>query len=238
MKTMTKSMVLVWILATSVSCIREVGIGTVITETREVANFTKLELSNSADVEIVSGDTLLVEVSDYENLLDNIVVETRGSTLVIKNKPLRVALRNSCANIKITMPTSISSVQVSGSGNVTVHDCVSKDLELNISGSGNISAESSEQLETVEAIISGSGNIELQGTGTSVDAVVSGSGNITCKDFVAQRTDCTISGSGDVKTHTVERLDVTISGSGNVTYYGKPAVNTRISGSGRVMHKE
>lgn len=238
MKTMTNVLTWICVGAMFMSCTREVGIGTIVTETREVGNFSKLELSNSADVEIVAGDTLMVEVSDYENLLDNIVVETRGSTLVVKNKPLRVALRNSRAKVTITMPSGISSVVVSGSGNVEVHDCVAKQVSFKISGSGNITAASSEQLESVEAIISGSGNIELQGAGTSVDAVVSGSGNITCKDFVAQNTDCTISGSGDVKVHAEERLDVTISGSGNVTYYGKPAVNTRISGSGRVMHKE
>lgn len=237
MKTMTNVIAWIFVGATFVSCTREVGIGEVSTEVREVATFSKIELSNSADVEIIPGDTLLVEVSDYENLLNNIEVETRGNTLVIKNKPLRVALRNSCAKVKISMPGTLSSIAVSGSGNVDVRECVSKSVTVTISGSGNVTASSSANLESITTEISGMGNVAFQGTGNSVVAIISGSGNVQFKDFVSNQTDCTISGSGDMKTHTLDELNVTISGSGNITYYGNPGVNTRISGSGKITHK-
>ena len=51
------------------SCIAELfgvsGKGAIITENRTATNFHSIELLTSADVEVIKGDTFLVQVSDY-----------------------------------------------------------------------------------------------------------------------------------------------------------------------------
>ena len=237
MKTKIVTIALISSITLFSSCTRETGKGEIRTEERQVNSFTKIDLSNSADVEIVKGETLKVEVSDYENLLDNISVETVNNKLVIKNKPLRIHIKNSKAKVKITIPNTITSIDLSGSGNITITDGLASTVSLQISGSGNITANTSVDLTSVDLDISGSGNIEMNGITTSLHTNISGSGNINCKDLEAQTANCDISGSGDITARVMDNLQANISGSGNISYYGTATVSTDISGSGNVTHK-
>lgn len=237
MKTKILAIVLASCVTWFTSCNRETGNGEITTEVRQVDSFTKIDLSNSADVEIIKGDTLKVEVSDYENLLDNISIETVNNKLIIKNKPLRIHIKNSKAQVKITIPNTISDIDISGSGNISITDGLAASVSLHISGSGNIQAYTTYDFSSVNLDISGSGNIEMNGITNSLHTNISGSGNIQCKDLEAQTADCDISGSGDVTVRVIDNLQANISGSGNITYYGTATVSTDISGSGNVIHK-
>ena len=65
--------------------------------------------------------------------------------------------------------------KISGSGDVSANDLMAKDVEAGISGSGNIRVNCS---GTLNARISGSGDVIYTGQPTSKDTKVSGSGNI------------------------------------------------------------
>ncbi len=62
------------------------GKGSIITENRTVSNFNAIELQNNADVEVVKGDQLAVEVSDYENIIEYIEVYVNNNVLMIRKK--------------------------------------------------------------------------------------------------------------------------------------------------------
>lgn len=234
MKTKTIIIAIMSSITVLTACNREVGSGSIISEERTVNSFTKIEVSNSADVEIIKGDTLKVEVSDYENLLDNISVETVNGKLEIKNKPFRIHLRNSKAKITITIPNVLTEIVISGSGNVTINDGLANTATLKISGSGNIHADSTVDQTSVNLSISGSGDIEMAGNTESVSANISGSGNINCGNLTSVTASCTISGSGNITVNASETLNGHISGSGDIKYYGNPAISTDISGSGSI----
>lgn len=218
------------------ACEKETGSGDEVRETRSIAAFTEVEMQNSADVEFIKGTTQKVEVSDFENLLEFLIVEVSGNKLIIKTKANTV-VSNSRAKVFITTPETITKTVLSGSGNIVFKDAMSSLKTAEISGSGNITSSLSTTYTNLDLIVSGSGNINFNGKATDAKAVVSGSGKINLGDLESQNADALVSGSGDITVKAVKKLDAAISGSGNIFYFGTPDLKTNITGSGKVVKK-
>ena len=213
------------------------GKGNIVTESRTATNFQSIELITSAKVDIVKGDTFIVEVSDYENIIQNLSVKVVSNNLIISTDPISKILINSKAHVTITMPDSLKSVALSGSGDLNLTSPF-KDLNtMIVTGSGNISAIQNLNVDKLNASILGSGNITAYGNVKTLTALISGSGNIKFADLTADGATCTITGSGNIYVKANNTLKAVISGSGNIEYSGSPIVDSSITGSGTVIHK-
>jgi hypothetical protein len=210
------------------------GKGPEVTEIRDVAGFSAIHLSCSADVVYKQDSVFKVEVSGQSNILDVLKTEKRGSELLIDFD------RNVWDHKKITVVVhcpEMTAMTISGSGNImATGDVHSNGIALYISGSGKISLPSLEATRA-EAKISGSGNIEiLGGHAPTTVFTISGSGNIGAEYLESNNCTATISGSGNITVYVTETLKGTISGSGDLRYRGNPQTDINISGSGRVRH--
>jgi hypothetical protein len=193
---------------------RITGRGNTQTETRPVANFTRVQVSGSMQVEITAGNQFRTEVSAYENLLPVLETYVQGNTLVVRFRP-GTRVSNDNARVRIEMPT-LAAVQLSGSGNIDVQ------------GNASFFANS------FEGEISGSGNLNLRGGTVSASLRISGSGNINAQDLFADEVRALVTGSGNIRTYARNVLQATISGSGDIVYWGNPQVTSNVTGSGRV----
>lgn len=79
-------------------------------------------------------------------------------------------------NVHLKGTANNFSTKLSGSGDITATDLKSKNVDVNVSGSGNSRVNCSENLT---ARVSGSGNIKYSGNPEKRDVKVSGSGNIS-----------------------------------------------------------
>jgi hypothetical protein len=217
------------------SCSKITGEGPVVTETRNVANFTGIDLRCSADVYYRQDAAYKVEVNAQQNILDVLIIEISNGKLVVRYKN-DVFVKSDHKTTVIVSAPEANSFRISGSGDIkTTGPLTPSNLNLDISGSGNILLT---ELTTdfIDANISGSGNIGAPGGTTTEEKLnISSSGNIDLSNVSAIKVSTTTSGSGGTKVNASETLDVTISGSGSVYYKGNPVVNVNISGSGKVM---
>ena len=211
-----------------------VGKGGTVTETRQITGFNSIELSIDANVVYTQDASYYIEISGQENVLDVLTTEVSGGELEIEFR--KWVRKHSNITIIIHSP-EIKEFEVSGSGNIETSGPINTtDMDLDVSGSGNI-VISSLATNDMEANISGSGNIYVNGgTVTNQEVKISGSGNIDFEYLQANNSACKISGSGSITVWVLDQLDATISGSGDVKYTGSPIVNTHISGSGSVIH--
>ncbi len=206
-------------------------------QTREVSAFTEVSLRISATVHLKQGDTQSVEVKGSEATLAKVITEVNERRLVIRypNESRFSKWNPGNIDIYITIP-QIDGLTISGSGSIISEGNIdSRILELIISGSGDIKLDGLKG-DKVSAAISGSGNIHLLGKQASneLKATISGSGNVKAIDFPTDIVDVKISGSGNCWVNSVKNLIVRLSGSGNVIYRGNPSVDSNISGSGKV----
>lgn len=210
------------------------GKGETVTETRNLSGFNKISLSIDGDLSYVQDSVYFVEISAQQNVLDVITTDIDAGRLKIgSSKWIR---KHNGIKIVVHSP-DLRALDLNGSGNIeSPSDITTAWLELNVSGSGNITL-ASVHTDELEGKISGSGNIVISGGAvTNQRATISGSGNVEMGDLTANSSDAKISGSGSITVWVLDELKATISGSGNIRYKGNPIVNTNISGSGSVIH--
>jgi hypothetical protein len=206
-------------------------------ETRNVADFTKVSFGVSGNLYINIGKEFKVTLEGSNSLLEDIVTEVNNGKLVIRKK-IRSLNMNEKVTVYITMP-EMKGLSVSGSGVAEIKDAVkTSDLDLSVSGSGKLYA-SDVTVSTMDCSISGSGDIIVGGRCNIDEADVSISGSGSYKGEAAEigALGVAISGSGSCTCKVRETLRATVSGSGNITYLGDPRVDARISGSGRVRSR-
>jgi hypothetical protein len=210
------------------------GKGATVTETRDLSGFNKISLDIDADIYYTQDSIYYVEISAQQNVLNVITTEISSGELEIDSK--KWIRKHNGIKIIIHSP-DLYALDISGSGNIeSASGITTTTLELNVSGSGNISLASVHSAE-LEAKISGSGNITASGgEATNQKVTISGSGNMEMTGLTANHSDAKISGSGNISVWALDQLRATISGSGDIRYKGNPAVNTTISGSGSVVH--
>ncbi len=146
------------------------------------------------------------------------------------------------------------SISNSGSGSVGVLESNTKKLEMVQSGSGRINGgtvsgtsqvdirhSSSGLVEAsivngiaVNAILSGSGRINLDGEASVAEYILNSSGRIDALELEVADVETTVTGSGKIFVWATEILEATVTGSGDVLYRGQPTVSFLITGSGDV----
>ena len=189
------------------------GSGQVVTETREVSGFTKVELSGSAELTIEKTGTESLSISAEDNLLPQLTSDVSGDALTLGTKPNTSILPTKPITYSVTVK-DLTGIAVSGSGGVRVSNLMTNSLATKISGSGTITA---------------SGAVNDQ------DVDISGSGRYQGEQMTSKAVKAQISGSGSASVLATDLLDVKISGSGTLTYSGNPQVSQEISGSGKLI---
>jgi putative autotransporter adhesin-like protein len=192
------------------------GSGNIITEPRTVSGFSRVSLSGSGQVVIEQTGTESLKVTADDNLLPYIKTEVRGETLELGWTNPMTNLRPTDEIIfRLTVKT-LDGLDVSGSGKADARGLNAGRLRINISGSGDLSA---------------------QGTADDLDLGISGSGGYRGDELKAKRAVVGISGSGRAVIAANETLNANVSGSGSVEYIGDPEVSQHMSGSGSVRRR-
>jgi len=205
-------------------------------QTRNLPSFDELNLSISANVYLKQGNEQKVVIQASDKTLELIETEVKGSALTIKWT--RTNIRNS-DKIKIyIIMKDINALRIAGSGDIIGSGLISStNLELKISGSGNISLPDV-KAEKISSKISGSADISIGGSQTvnMLDVGISGSGDVKAQDLPVNNAEVSISGSGDCSVYALESLKARVAGSGDVYYKGSATIDAKVSGSGSVKH--
>lgn len=227
-------------------------------ETRNVDTFTKISFGVSGTAYVKQGPVQKVELEGSRDALDKIEAIVKDDKLIIRSKDSWNWSWGKELHVTVYITAKdIRALSVSGSGDMEAQTkIVTGDLDLKVSGSGNLRAEI--EANNVEASVSGSGNIRLRGKCNNLKSHLSGSGDVEAEIMVADRLDISISGSGKMvasgKANTVKAnisgsgrvragdleanvCDVKIGGSGSVEINVKSELNATISGSGSVNYK-
>jgi Putative auto-transporter adhesin, head GIN domain len=189
------------------------GSGKVVSQTREVSGFSKVELSGSGELTIEKTGTESLTISAEDNLLPELTSEVSDGTLTLGTKPNTTITPTKPIIYSLTVK-DLSGIAVSGSGSARVSNLTTNSLTTEISGSGTITAS---------------------GTVNDQDVAISGSGDYQGEQLTSKTAKVQISGSGAASVFATDLLDVKISGSGTLTYGGNPQITQEISGSGKLI---
>ncbi|PLX14454.1 MAG: hypothetical protein C0594_00035 [Marinilabiliales bacterium] len=182
---------------------------------------------------IITQDTINQVIIEAEsNLINYIYAKVKNDYLVIKYRDNRCIRENYPVKVYVKA-TEINYINLTGSGNIQTDSITGNQLEIELSGSGDINSIAN--VDYVDAKITGSGNINLNGSCEETDFDIIGSGNINAFDLDQNKCFTRIAGSGDMRVNVSEFLDINITGSGDIYYLGNPDLSVNITGTGSVI---
>lgn len=209
------------------------GSGNVITETREVKDFSALMLAGAGDVMITQGETESLTIEAEDNVMQRIRTEVQNGKLVIDfdstqsrvlpTRPIRF-------NLAVK---DLNTIELTGAGNITLPSLKTDRFTMHLSGAGNLKLD---RLETTQAAFtaSGAGNFDVSGQVDKQVVKLTGFGNYNGGNLASQDSQVVISGAGNATVWAQSNLDARISGAGSISYYGNPHTSRSVSGAGNV----
>lgn len=188
------------------------GSGDMETEMRDLEGFNEIITRTYLDIDVTVGREFSVKIEADDNLLEYIETDVRRHTLHIDVRDGYSIKSRKHIKVVISMP-ELEAVDISGSSDMVISGVRGEQLDIGISGSGDIT---------------------LEGEIKDIDISINGSGDIDARDLQCDEAYIRISGSGDIDIAVKSYLDVRVAGSGDVNYWGSPKISKRISGSGDI----
>jgi hypothetical protein len=189
------------------------GSGNLKTDTRVVTGFTQIALASIGDVTLSQTGVESLSIEAEDNLLPHLRSAVSDGRLTLDTD----------TSLRPTKPVHYT---------ITVKDLTSVD----VSGAGNLTGT---QLHTnaIKIRISGAGDVSLSGQAESQDIDLSGAGNYDAAKLATKTAKVVIDGAGKAVVHATDALDAKVNGVGNVEYIGDPKVTQSVSGLGAVRKR-
>lgn len=239
------SVMLVAVLVVAVSLVGCYGLvlgsGNLDTEEKYFGDFTRVEVSNAFEVEIIQSGEFNVSITTDDNLLKYIRVSKSGETLKIGVKtgsynfttleasvsmPDLYGLDLSGATRGTVRGFSSShdfSVELSGASSLDMRDMSAGDVEFDISG---VSSLDMRDMSAGDARfdVSGASSIRSEGSANDIFIDASGASDVKFADFLVNNVDINLSGAGSGTVNLDGKLDAALSGASELRYVGEPTM--------------
>ena len=191
------------------------GSGVIATESRPVAMFKAIRLSNFGKLVIERTGTESLTVTADDNIISLITSEVRNGTLY-----LAVASGKTVTSRSLVYKITVNELR-----------------EISVSGAGTIEATKLDG-DSLSLDVSGAGSGTMSGRADVLSISISGAGSLDAGGLVAKRAKVVVSGAGDVTVNASEELDAKVSGAGTIRYIGSPRLTSSVSGVGTIKKKE
>ncbi len=189
------------------------GNGHIVTESRQVQEFTSVDAEGAFDIEWAPGPVSCTIRTD-ENLLRHVEVSMDGKTLRLEwhgqlHPTHGMKVRVSSASLtggRLTGAVRLTATRLSGKG-----------FYLDGTGATRVTAD---------------------GAVNELMASMTGASKLDAESLQVKIAELSISGAGKAEVSASDILKVAISGAGKVTYHGNPTLEKRISGAGSVRQRD
>lgn len=175
------------------------NLGSVISQTRDVTAFNKIDTSGVIDVQFIQGEKLSLVVEAQEGVLNKIKTNVENGTLVITTE--NNFFSNQKSVIKVTSPFPLVQVKHKGVSDFKASGIDTANFELDFSGTGDVS---------------------LEGQAESASFTTKGVGDVNAKKFSVKNMEINSNGTGDMSLKVTETISGTIKGVGDTNVYGSP----------------
>jgi len=153
-----------------------IGTGDVETMEVSVPDFEGVSVTGTCNVDIVIGETQSILLHAQQEILNVMSYEVKNRILEIGFKPDYTVNTSKEISASIVIP-AVSHVSITGAGDYTLEGAQQDLLDIQITGTGNVSAFDLE-VKDCTIRISGAGNCEVN-VSESLDVIISGVGNVT-----------------------------------------------------------
>ncbi len=218
------------------SCINgKRGSGNIVSESRTVANFKAVKVSNSIDVDISEGNqSVIVEADD--NLVKYIETIVDNGELKIRLKG-NVSFNNFSAKVHITNP-QYNALYASSSAEIESKSSITNPEKITLTANSSSKITVNIDAPNVDIDANSSADITVKGRTKALQVSGSSSGSIDANELHAETVNASASSSATIDVFASKKIDAKANSSGDITYTGGAIdVQQNISSSGTVSKK-
>lgn len=219
------------------SCGPRMNNGKMVTEQRQLSEFTSIDISAPVDATITvrPGAAPSVSIKGYSDVLKKIKAEVEGNMLHIYSESKHWRFHSGESTKVEIVVGSLSALDVSGAADVDIlGNITGPEFNLAVSGAGDLKID---EINTDKLSIDAAGAADVsikKGSVRQAEYDFSGAGDLKAFDLVTTETRASVSGAGDVKVNVSQTLNASISGVGSIRYKGHPAITKSVSGIGEI----
>ncbi len=211
------------------------GSGNVISETREVSGFDKIQIDGAGELYLTQGDQESLEIKAEDNIIEQIRTEVQDGTLVISfdehfPRLNLVPTRTIRFNLSVI---DVEKITINGAATVTAEEWQGESLEVEINGAAEIDMHQVD-LAVLDLRLDGGADCSMSGSAQDVTVRVDGAGSVDLKDLQSSTSEVVINGASEARLWVTEKLNAEINGAGSIRYYGSPQVSQNIQGIGTI----
>jgi hypothetical protein len=198
------------------------GSGNAKQESREVPEFTSVEVGSAIHATIRVGPKALIVLEGDDNLLPLITTEVRAGRLVVRTEGGVNLKPSRPIKVEITTPALVG-VAGAGASELDVVAAPAERFAIGASGAAEVAVhEVDAQALTIDA--SGATRVTLAGKAKSVTLDVSGASHLKADGLTAELVQVDVSGASHVEVGATASVKGDVSGASHLRVVGSPAV--------------
>lgn len=211
--------------------------GLITTQERSVTAYNEVTNVSSLDVILTEGEEGKIRVEASENIHAYILTEVKNQQLTVTLKPNYSYHFKHRVKVYVPVNENLKKITMSGSGDIQQNNSLKvTTLDCYLTGSGDINLNLIAQ--NVYLNLQGSGDIKALGNTNSLKVEVKGSGDVEAEKLIAQSSEVSLMGSGDVSVYVKDEIKASLIGSGDIAIYGNPKnKETKVMGSGDIKFR-
>jgi hypothetical protein len=189
-----------------------VGEGPVVTQTKEVADFTKVDLNGGVKFEVTVGQPTSLTLSAQQNLLDiTTVTDTNGALSITTTKPYT----GNPVTVTVTTP-ALTAVSVNGGVSGNVQGIAATDFRIDANGGASLT---------------------VSGTCTTLTFDGNGGSHVDATNLPATNATVSINGGASAVISASGQVTGTANGGASLTLVGHPTSVSVNTGGGASVHQ-
>ncbi len=209
------------------------GNGNVVSEKRNVENFSKIDVNRGLNVTVEQSDTFFVEVEADDNLQAHITAEVENGTLVITTD--ESIDQATAKNIHVKMPSLTSVITSSGASAST--NKVYKGTEIEVKSSSGSSADLELEFDNISCKASSGSTISVSGKALKLSTDSSSGSSIEAQGLLVNDVVSESSSGSSTDVHPIVSLKAKASSGSSIEYDGSPRTVTKEESSGGSVSK-
>jgi hypothetical protein len=202
-----------------------------------VSNFNSIGVSSGIDLYLTQGSTESLVIKGDNDLIKDVVVEQKGSSINIKYKDginWSRLFKNQSIKVYVSFKT-LKSLAASGGSDVYSQNLL-KAESFSLAASGGSDIKLNLNCKDLSVATSGGSDVELKGSGENLSVSTSGGSDLDAFGYTVVNARVSASGGSDANVNVSKALEANASGGSDVNYKGNAVVKKSASKSGDVNH--
>lgn len=201
-----------------------------------LSDFDRVEVNGDYAVDIVLGRSAPARVIGAPKAIEQVRVEVRGNTLVIRAAPglYDANAGRDYGDVRIRVAaTALRAIRVDGRSNVSISRLAGPKLDIGLGGSGQIDVTAL-STSNLSVTLDGAGRINMTGRAAEATIALRGSGIIDGQALTVGDLDVKAEGSGNATLSATKTARIDAVGTPTVNVTGTAACTVRNTGMGTV----